>query len=130
MNKKFLANPTEGETKPQRKRKKKKFYEYRPLKRGFRVMVSCGVKKIHEMPSTSFNMGCCMGGQGLPAWLENSMYCMNHLSSALYSLLQDVDLRTRIYLWFVRDDAPSHSLLAVTVVLQPLVRKLVHPACT
>ena len=66
------------------------------------------VKKIHEMFSVSFNMGCCMCGQGLPAWLENSRYCMNHLESALYPLLQDVDLQTRIYLWFMHDGAPPH----------------------
>lgn len=55
-------------------------------------------------------MGCCMDGQGLPSWLENSMYCVNHLNSALHSSLQDVDLQTRIYLWFMHDGAPSHSL--------------------
>ena len=111
MNKKCLTNPKEGETKPQCK--KKMFLIIGLLKCGFRVMASCRVKKIHEMSSISFNMGCCMCGQGLPAWLENSTYCMNHLNSTLYSSLQDVDLQTRIYLWFMHDGAPPHSLLAV-----------------
>lgn len=83
------------------------------LNRGFWVMASCRVKKICEMSSMSFNMGCCVCRQGLPAWLENSTYCMNHFNSALYSSLQDVDLQTRIYLWFMHDDAQPHSLLAV-----------------
>jgi len=65
------------------------------------------------MSSMSFSMGCCICGQGLPAWLENSTYRMSHLNSALYLLLQDVDLQTGIYLWFMHDGAPPHSLLAV-----------------
>ena len=81
------------------------------------------VKKIHEMFSVSFNMGCCMCGQGLPAWLENSRYCMNHLESALYPLLQDVDLQTRIYLWFMHDGAPPHYLVAVWEFLNSVFLK-------
>jgi len=93
---------------------KKCFMNRGLLKSGFWVVASCRVKKICEMSSMSFNMGCCMCEQGLPAWLENSTYCMNDLNSALYSSLQDVDLQTRIYLWFMHDDdAPPHSLLAV-----------------
>jgi len=46
------------------------------------------------------------------------IYCDSLKKSILLYLLQDVDLRTRIDLWFILDGAPYHFLLAVCVFLK------------
>ena len=93
---------------------RKKYMNTGLLKHGFRVPASWGLKKMFKVSTLSFHAGMA-GGRLVGLCL---LPC---LTAALYhdfvwnfrpELFENVDLHTRIHIWFMHDSTPPHFLLA------------------
>jgi hypothetical protein len=93
------------------------------LKHGCPVTASRRLKKMCQVSTLSFHAGIARyrprGPYFLPPHLTEAVY-QDFLRDVLPELLGDLDLQTRIHLWFMHDSVHPHFVLAVWEFLNML----------